>query len=454
MKCISARSARCVTVRQVGSSSIKWTVGDVAAVTTGTRSCAAVAARLQREIRIDYQHPLDLEIWRYVLTSTASNSVDDRYSRHSHIRGWDQSRVASTRILIAGAGAIGNEVIKLLALIGVQRLTIVDFDVIETSNLTRSILFRDTDAGLSKAKVAAARAREINPDCRAVAIDGDLEFGVGLGVYRDQDIVIGCLDSINARLALNRCCLMTGVPWLNGGIEAEFGEVTLIASSGACFECSMTEQMWERRNLRYSCTGQLKDSSADAAQTVATIASVVAGILVNEALAQAAMEPGKPETSLKPGDKLFISIRPYHLHVASVDINPECTAHAICNDIELIEANVNEVTPADLIRMHGGTGASVELGFDLLVSMVCVNCGEAEEILVPVEKTHETLSLCTACSANTRRPETVAWIDESSELSSRTLSALGIPAAHILAVVHDGSRRWYQIGTNMVSNNW
>ncbi len=355
---------------------------------------------------------------------------------------------------MAGAGAIGNEVIKLLALIGVQRLTIVDFDVIETSNLTRSILFRDSDAGLPKARVAAARAREINPDCRAVAIDGDLEFDVGLGVYRNQDIVIGCLDSINARLALNRCCLMTGVPWLNGGIESEFGEVTLIAGAGACFECSMTEQMWERRNLRYSCTGQIKDFSADAAPTVATIASVVAGILVNEALAQVATDPEIAESRLSPGDKLFISIRPYHLHVARVDINPECTAHATCINIELIDGSVNEITPADLIRLHGGEGASVELGFDLLVSMVCVNCGESEEILVPIEKTHATLTLCTACSSNTRRAETVAWIDERSDLSSRTLSALGIPAAHILAVAHDGFRRWYQIGGNTVGNNW
>src|SRR6185436_1639963 len=86
--------------------------------------------------------------------------ADDRYARHRLIEGWDQERLAAARVLVAGAGAIGNEVIKLLALLGVGNILIVDFDHIEISNLTRSMLFRDADIGKSKALVAAERARE------------------------------------------------------------------------------------------------------------------------------------------------------------------------------------------------------------------------------------------------------------------------------------------------------
>jgi len=187
--------------------------------------------------------------------TSGSEQSSDRYARHRQMGWWDQQRVAEAKVLVAGAGAIGNEVIKLLALMGVNNLLIVDFDRIEVTNLTRSVLFRDSDVGESKAIVAARRARELNPDSRAVGIEGDLEFDIGLGVYRNADVIIGCLDSINARLALNTAALKAGTPWLNGGIEATFGEVALHTASSACFECGMTDTMWGRRNSRFSCGG-------------------------------------------------------------------------------------------------------------------------------------------------------------------------------------------------------
>ena len=107
--------------------------------------------------------------------------MQDRYARHHLLEGWDQTRLANAHILVAGVGAVGNEVVKLLALMGVGHLLLVDFDTIEISNLTRSVLFRETDIGQSKAQVAALRARDLNPDITVQAIQGNLEFDVGLG---------------------------------------------------------------------------------------------------------------------------------------------------------------------------------------------------------------------------------------------------------------------------------
>lgn len=108
-----------------------------------------------------------------------------------------RERVSEARVLVAGAGALGNEVIKDLALFGVGHIYVVDFDRIEVSNLTRSVLFREEDAFAHryKAEVAAARAVEINPQIEVTPIVGNLFSEVGLGLYRSVDVIIGCLDS-------------------------------------------------------------------------------------------------------------------------------------------------------------------------------------------------------------------------------------------------------------------
>ena len=84
---------------------------------------------------------------------------EDRYSRLKLIGWWDQQRLASARVLVVGAGALGNEVLKNLALVGIGHITLIDFDTIENSNLSRSVLFRAADSGKPKATVAAAMIR-------------------------------------------------------------------------------------------------------------------------------------------------------------------------------------------------------------------------------------------------------------------------------------------------------
>ena len=88
---------------------------------------------------------------------------EDRYSRLRLIGWWDQERIKNAKILVVGAGALGNEVLKNLALLGLGKIFLIDFDLIQNSNLSRSVLFRAEHAGQSKAKVAAKMAMELNP---------------------------------------------------------------------------------------------------------------------------------------------------------------------------------------------------------------------------------------------------------------------------------------------------
>ncbi len=93
------------------------------------------------------------------------NLQTDRLGTFDFISWWERERVEKAKILVVGAGALGNEVIKNLALMGVGNLYIVDFDTIEAANLSRSPLFRESDSGRRKAEVAAARVRGPQSRC-------------------------------------------------------------------------------------------------------------------------------------------------------------------------------------------------------------------------------------------------------------------------------------------------
>src|SRR5436190_20571953 len=98
----------------------------------------------------------------------------DRYSRLRLIQWWDQEKLRAAKVLVVGAGAIGNEVLKNLALLGIGHVWVIDFDCIEDSNLTRSVLFRQADRGQSKSRIAARAMQDINPDVQVHAIHGNV----------------------------------------------------------------------------------------------------------------------------------------------------------------------------------------------------------------------------------------------------------------------------------------
>ena len=201
---------------------------------------------------------------------------------------WFEARkVKEAKVMVVGAGALGNEVLKNLALFGVGNLVIVDFDTIEYSNLTRSILFRreDADNGLYKAEVAARRIKEINPDIHVLPICGDLSVDAGLGLYRRMDVIIGCLDSLQARISLNRLCLRAGKTWIDGGIGEMEGQASVYQFGKSCYECTLTDEEKYESDLQMSCANIVKlNEKAGRVATTPVIASLIAAVQVQEAM--------------------------------------------------------------------------------------------------------------------------------------------------------------------------
>ena len=210
----------------------------------------------------------------------------DRYSRLRLISWWRQERLRAASVLVVGAGALGNEVMKNLALLGLGTIYLIDLDKVEPSNLSRSVLFREQDGGRPKAEVAAQRARELNPEITVIPIHGDVITDLGLGLFADVDLVIGCLDNREARLWVNRQCWKTGTPWIDAGIQEIQGVVKVfVPPDSACYECAMTERDYQLLNRRYSCPLLSRDEIlAGKVPTAPTIASMMAALQVQEAL--------------------------------------------------------------------------------------------------------------------------------------------------------------------------
>ena len=200
---------------------------------------------------------------------------------------FSMDKVKNARVLVAGAGALGNEVVKNLALFGIGHIFVVDVDQIEFSNLTRSILFREEDAKAHayKAEVVAKRAMEINPQIQVTPFVGDLFSEVGLGIYRSVDVVIGCLDSRIARYRLNRLCLRAGKTWIDGSIENLTGTVTVYTPGVNCYECGLTREEFNSIMLRTGCADVVRtQTNAGRVATTPISASIIGAMQVQEAL--------------------------------------------------------------------------------------------------------------------------------------------------------------------------
>ncbi len=197
---------------------------------------------------------------------------------------WNVERLRRARVLVAGAGALGNEIIKNCALVGIGHLTIVDRDLIETGNLSRAVLFRPGDEGLSKAILATSRIRELTPPLEVVGLHGSLQEDLGLGTIHDHDLVIAGLDNRDARVWLNQACARVHIPWIDGGIELSEGVVRIFRPPHyACYACSMSETDWQQLNEARSCTGRAAPNGPSV-PTTSLAASAIAALQVQAAV--------------------------------------------------------------------------------------------------------------------------------------------------------------------------
>ena len=198
-----------------------------------------------------------------------------------------QNQVSAAHVMVVGCGALGNEVLKNLVLMGVIHMVVVDFDVVEMGNLTRSVLFTKSDAKKKRLKVevVAERLKQMNPAVEVTMICGDITYDVGLGLIRQMDVVIGCVDSRWARFCINRLCMRVGIPWVDGGINGLEGTARVFVPGKNCYACNLGPEGLKDLARRMPCSGIIRRQElSGSAPTTSIIASIIGAIEVQEAL--------------------------------------------------------------------------------------------------------------------------------------------------------------------------
>ncbi|GLT86187.1 hypothetical protein SLE2022_043430 [Rubroshorea leprosula] len=149
------------------------------------------------------------------------------------------SAIKNSKVLMVGAGGIGCELLKTLALSGFQDIHIIDMDTIEVSNLNRQFLFRQSHVGQSKAKVARDAVLRLRPYINITAYHAnvkDSQFNVDF--FKEFDVVMNGLDNLDARRHVNRLCLAAGVPLVESGTTGFLGQVAIhVKGKTECYEC-------------------------------------------------------------------------------------------------------------------------------------------------------------------------------------------------------------------------
>jgi len=356
----------------------------------------------------------------------------DRYSRLRLIPWWRQERLAAARVLVVGAGALGNEVLKNLALLGLGTVYVIDLDEVESSNLSRSVLFRTEDEGRGKAEVAAERARQINPDVRIIPVRGDVITDLGLGLFADVDVVIGCLDNREARLWVNRQCWKVGTPWVDSGIQEIQGVVKVfVPPHSACYECAMTERDYQLLNLRYSCPLLRRDQILEGkVPTAPTIASMMAALEVQEALK---LLHGLPVAA---GSALVFNGVSNQFYSTRLPFRDDCLSHeSYPEPVELaLSASATVAALFDAARGAGLAGhLTLVLDRDLVTTIDCPRCGWQTEVQRPRTRVALAESLCPNCH-EPARPEIISSLGEESPLLGFPLERVGIPPYDIVRI--------------------
>jgi adenylyltransferase/sulfurtransferase len=370
-------------------------------------------------------------------TIQITDPTKDRYNTFGFISWWKQEIVRNATVMVIGAGALGNEVLKNLALMGIGRLFIVDFDTIEAANLSRSVLFRASDNGKSKAKVAAAAVQELNSDVAVQWLHGDINHDVGLGVYRRMDVVIGCLDNREARLAINRACYHLNKPWVDGAIQELLGLARVFQpNDGACYECTLTDEDYRVISVRESCQFLAHQNIIEGkVPTTPTISSIIASIQTQEALKLLhGME-------VHSGEALVFNGLNNDVFTMEYPEKEDCLSHYVYDEItELSGAETCSMTLRDLLGIAQetlGNGAMLQIP-PFLTTATCLKCGTEADLMRPRHRLTFEEAHCPSCG-EFMDIASVGRIEGKEPFLDLTLSQAGIPS---LAVVPARTEDW------------
>jgi adenylyltransferase/sulfurtransferase len=163
-----------------------------------------------------------------------------RYSRHiimNQVGSLGQRKIFDAKVLIVGAGGLGSPVALYLALAGVGTIGLVDFDIVDLSNLQRQILHQNDDVGKRKVVSARETLNAYNPDVKVITHEEPLHSENALGIIEGYDIIVNGADNFAARYLVNDACVFLKKPLVDGSILLFDGQATVYLPGKGCYRC-------------------------------------------------------------------------------------------------------------------------------------------------------------------------------------------------------------------------
>ncbi|HXD21109.1 MAG TPA: ThiF family adenylyltransferase [Vicinamibacterales bacterium] len=362
----------------------------------------------------------------------------ERYARHSLIDWFDQDAVKAQRLVVVGAGAVGNEVIKDLVLLGAGAIDVFDWDLIEVHNLTRSVLFRERDIGRPKAEAAAERARELDPSVCIEPHVGDFWSTLTLSGVERATAVFCCVDNFEARIRLNRVCAIVGTPLLNVGIDSRFAVVERFPFSRdrrvPCYECGLPPSAYAEIAKRYSCGGLKRVAVAERKVPTTILTSSAAASLAVSMHLRAPLD-GLPGSSWRHFQDTFTG------HTTTTELTP-LDGCAGCGDLQhgrIVVGACRPIEPRLAIVRARAPASPVRFSDRVVTHVRCVVCDAndpGERIFRVADRYDETLAACPACGERTREVGLREQFDYGELL--RDYAGRDLPGKFIVTTLNDG----------------
>ena len=361
-----------------------------------------------------------------MITTQDRSRQEDRFSRLRLIPWWDQSKIAECRVLLVGAGALGNEILKNLALLGFLEVVVVDLDRIEESNLSRTILFRTENVGEFKAVAAARAYKVVAPDSVVHPLVANVLHDCGLGLFEWSNVILAGLDNREARLWINRCAWKVNRPWIDGAIEGINGVARVfLPGTPPCYECTLGKVDWAILERRMSCNLLTHDLDSEGkVPTTPTISSIIAGIQVQEAVKLIHNLP-----TLASRGFVFEGLN-HTSYTVEYTESQNCMSHYTLPEIIRLPNRSEELTLAQLwerARLDlAAREVTIEFSRDVIHKLVCPGCAQETEVFTPAGRVRMEDARCPR-DGQMRVVHAVQGFSGEQSFGGRRLHQIGLP---------------------------
>ena len=388
-------------------------------------------------------------------------STKNQYTnRQERISWWKQDLLENAKILVIGAGATGNEVLKNLALLGVGNIMICDMDTIDESNLSRTVLFSKNDIGRKKAEVAAERLKKLTvaENFNVDYFSDDIVYNLGDGVFGYFDAVLGCLDNLLARVSMAKRCNIFGKPLIDSGIGKLSSNLSVHKyPESSCLACNIPEWlMFRERDKRNSCTNVIRRLRTEGkAATTLVSAAFIGALQVQETVKS--LHGNILEYPIEYGVSYNFEGMTNNYTKTKIPINNQCTCHLHYKNIQK-----SKLSNLDRLKdcLEYCTNYCKEYIFldtmgerEFTPYGECRLCHKRIDVFEPTQNVYEEDLLCNNCRSKTLLKPTNPSIDRIVEFSLKetsdrilnmSLEEIGIPPLHIITIrSYESENVWY-----------